>query len=259
MIDYKAMKITCIGEGIFEVMRSTECPNIENRKETEKTPNGEGDIRRKEEYLKTSIHKSREKFRRLTSMNFNKNSTFITLTFAENIQDHAIANHEFKKFIQRLNRKCVKEKFDLKYIATIEYQKRGAIHYHMICNYSLKFIKGATNRMKEDNFAKKTWKNGFCNIKDICGKDVDNVGAYLVKYMTKSDTIQEQKQKYLHSRNLLEPIILDQEETIYWKEELKNHYPKMSATLETEYWGQIQYLQYNFAWEKKGLEELNKL
>jgi len=259
MNDYRTIKIIEIGEGIYEVMKSTKCPNINTRKKVEKTKNGEGDINRLEEYGKTACHMSREKFRRLTSMNFNKTSTFITLTFEENIQSHEIANHEFKKFIQRLSRKCKKLGFDLKYNATIEYQKRGAIHYHMICNYGLEFIEGKTNKLKEVNFAKKTWMNGFCTIKDIQGKDVDNVGAYLVKYMTKTNNIQEQKQKYLHSNNLDKPRILGFEETLIFQYELENHYPKLSSQIDTEYWGQIQYLQYNFKWEEKGLNDLDKI
>lgn len=52
------------------------------------------------------------------------------MTSEENITDIKIANVEFKKFIQRL--KWSRE--DFKYLAVIQFQERGAIHYHMLAN-----------------------------------------------------------------------------------------------------------------------------
>ncbi|GAI10009.1 unnamed protein product, partial [marine sediment metagenome] len=42
-----------------------------------------------------------------------------------------ITNREFKKFIQRLRYQYG----DFKYMAVIEFQDRGAIHYHMISDF----------------------------------------------------------------------------------------------------------------------------
>jgi hypothetical protein len=56
---------------------------------------------------------------------------FTTLTFRENLHNIKEANYEFLKFIKR-----VKYKFgDFKYLAVIEFQDRGAIHYHMISDF----------------------------------------------------------------------------------------------------------------------------
>ena len=70
---------------------------------------------------------------RIVDCNFDNKTKFLTLTFRENIQDITITNKEFKYFIQRLNYYLYQTKVQtLKYIATWEKQKRGAIHYHVI-------------------------------------------------------------------------------------------------------------------------------
>ena len=60
----------------------------------------------------------------------------------------------------------------------------------------------------------KIWENGFVWIKDLLkaknGKPVDNIGAYLVKYMSKNN-IDERlmgKKSYFTSKNLNRPEIL---------------------------------------------------
>ena len=67
-----------------------------------------------------------------------------------------------------------------KYLAVVEFQKRGAIHYHMLSDFG--YI--------EQKELEKIWGNGFVWIRDLLtgnnGKPVDNVGAYLVKYMNKN-------------------------------------------------------------------------
>ena len=70
---------------------------------------------------------------RIVDCNFDDRTKFVTLTFKDNIQDITITNREFKYFIQRLNYYLYHSKTQLlKYIATWEKQKRGAIHYHVI-------------------------------------------------------------------------------------------------------------------------------
>ncbi|WP_236651814.1 rolling circle replication-associated protein [Enterococcus hirae] len=82
---------------------------------------------------------------RLIDMNFDNQTKFLTLTFRENIQDIAYANNKFNKFIKRLNYELYHiKKSKLKYLATWEKQKRGAIHYHIVL-FSFPFI--STNRL----------------------------------------------------------------------------------------------------------------
>ena len=122
---------------------------------------------------------------------------FATLTFKENIEDIKKANYEFLKFIKRM--RCGYG--DFKYLAVIEFQDRGAIHYHMISDFG--YIKHSE--------LEKIWGQGFVWIKDLMkaknGKPCDNVAAYVVKYMNK-DLFEPRlmgQQAYLRSRNLKKP------------------------------------------------------
>ena len=62
----------------------------------------------------------------------------LTLTVAENVSEVPWDNlHRVLQFInQRLKRKGS----DFKYVAVKELQDRGAIHYHILCIYSKKYI-----------------------------------------------------------------------------------------------------------------------
>ena len=58
---------------------------------------------------------------------------FLTLTFKENITDVKKANYMFTKFKQRIDYEITKKKKSyLKYAGIIEFQKRGAVHYHVL-------------------------------------------------------------------------------------------------------------------------------
>ena len=110
------------------------------------------------------------------------------------------ANNEFKKFIQRL-----KYHYGyFKYLAVVEFQKSGAIHYHMLSDFG--YI--------EHSDLEKIWENGFVWINDLLksnnGKPVDNVGAYIVKYMDKDilDARLMGKKAYFTSKNLKKPEII---------------------------------------------------
>lgn len=84
---------------------------------------------RKAERRSQTIRDARNRCRRLALMNFSENDTFMTLTFAENIQDITYADNEFKKFMKRFNYKYKRKS---KFLAVREFQKRGAIHYHLL-------------------------------------------------------------------------------------------------------------------------------
>lgn len=147
----------------------------------------------------------RANIRRLICQNFVSNgSKFLTLTFRDNdefdIKNVKECNKEFKKFIQRLKYYLGKNHPDLKlkYVSVVEFQDkndRGAVHYHMICN--LPFIYSST--------LSDLWENGFVKINRI--DKVDNLGAYVIKYMTK-DNLDERLQgikAYNCSKGLIRP------------------------------------------------------
>jgi len=158
------------------------------------------------------ITRTRNNVRRLAIVNFNKHSRFFTATFGDNIVNMDYANNEFKKFIKRL-----KYHFgNFKYLVVIEFQKRGAIHYHMLSDFGY---------IKHSDLAS-IWGNGFVWIRDLLtannGKPVDNVGAYMVKYMHKNiiDKRLMGKKTYFTSRNLVRP------EVVYENMELEECFEK---------------------------------
>ena len=69
----------------------------------------------------------------MVDVNFNNQTSFLTLTTKENITDRSLFNNLFDKFVTRLNYHVLGTKKRLiKYIAVLEKQKRGAWHVHMM-------------------------------------------------------------------------------------------------------------------------------
>lgn len=180
--------------------------------------------------------RARNELRRLALTNFSNKSKFITLTFKENMTDLAESNKLFKAFIRDLRKK----QSDLKYIAVIEFQKRGAIHYHLLCN--LKYIKAKV--------LEETWGHGFIKINRI--NHVDNIGAYVIKYMTKEDADPRLvgKKMYQTSQKLERPkeLVGKQAEYLYeqmLKEKRKKVYSSSYENKQTT--NKIIYEEYNLA------------
>lgn len=204
----------------------------------------DGEGRDKEHNYRQQQRRRRNTIRQLICTNFDSCSKFVTLTF-DNDRDHdykdvQACNAYFKKFVMRM-----KYRFpEFKYVAVIEFQDkngRGAVHYHMICNLPF---------MKKSELAE-IWAGGFVKINRI--DKVDNVGAYVIKYMT-SDMDDKRlcgENAYLHSRGLEKPV-----EVTTWRESdrecwrelhdaLEKATPSYSAKYESEAAGHIEYLQYN--------------
>lgn len=165
---------------------------------------------RTEKRKQQTLRDGRNLTRRLALMNFGQQDKFITLTFdpkkaksEEHLRDLNYVDSEFKKFIQRFN-----YHFDtkLKYIAVRESHKSGRLHLHMICDWKHDFKSENEIREYERFLGEKVWKHGFVDIKQI--DHVDNVGAYLVKYMTKNLSVElfKGKKVYLCSKGLERPI-----------------------------------------------------
>jgi hypothetical protein len=98
----------------------------------------------------------------------------------------------------------------------------------------------------------KIWGHGFVKINAI--DKVDNVGAYVIKYMTSdmSDIRLQGENGYLRSTGLEMPSELKswrsmtEKDTIYeFAEKIKNISPSYAATFESEKAGKIVYQQYN--------------
>lgn len=212
---------------------------------------------KEQNYQATNKHR-REQILWLALTNFDNRDKFITLTFKDEIRDVKEANRRFKQFVQRMRYKYS----DFKYLAVIEFQDKnrgGVVHYHMLAK--LPFIKA-----KE---IQDIWRNGYIKINAI--EHVDNLGAYVVKYMNKDteDTRLQDIKAYNYSKNLIKPREFkswkpEEMQYIYdMNEMLENEKPVYVATYTSEKCGEVNIKQYNFNQNKefrnnnKSLEEMS--
>jgi len=179
-----------------------------------------------------NVKRTRQRIRRLVNCNSDL-TKFLTLTFASNICDIAQANTFFNQFIKRLSRLYP----NLKYLAIPEYQKRGAVHYHILLNLPFVPVKDLEN----------IWGLGFIFINRI--ENVDNVGAYVCKYLGKEnfDSRFFHKKKFFRSSNLLLPVVVDNFRDVL--SFLSYFSPismlqKFSFSFFTKWLGVVQYNQY---------------
>lgn len=234
------IKAICTGH-IIEIYEYEKLPSVPTRKKTKKKKEDLPDFlqdplleqRKKIDNRKANMYKSRNNLRRLINANFDEHSKFITLTFRENLTDVKKANYEFMKFIQRLRYRYK----GFKYVAVIEFQKRGAVHYHMISD--LPYI--------DNSELREIWGHGYVKINDIT--HVDNVGAYMIKYMIKdiADKRLMGLKSYQTSRGLIRPIELVGDEVDFLVKSLglDNKKTVYSNCYETEHLGLATHKEYN--------------
>jgi hypothetical protein len=187
-----------------------------------------------------SLQRTRTKIRRLINCNEDMNK-FLTLTFADNIIDVKEANYKFTKFVQRLKY----EYPNVKYLAVIERQRNrgrknndlGTIHYHLLSD----FVYTCSDYLAD------IWGHGFIKVNRI--SHVDNVGAYVCKYLNKEvfEGDMKGKKKFFHSLNLAKPV------EIYGDINFNNMFdflalssaePVYKSTFDSKYTGVVNYKQY---------------
>lgn len=209
------------------------------------------EIDRVEERRNQTVRDARNITRRLALKNFSSGDKFITLTFdPKKLKDKKdlffldFVDKEFKKFIQRFNYRF---KTKLKYIAVRETHKSGAFHIHMICDWDKLLIYEDEIREWERILGQEVWKHGFVDIKAI--DHVDNVGAYIIKYMTKDLPVDlySNKKLYLCSKGLERPFVYRgyEAEKIIEAYNLEQKKEVFTNSYESEYLGNITYKEFN--------------
>ena len=146
-----------------------------------------------------SISRARLHIRRLISSNsgqYGCKDLFITFTFAENIVSLKEANACWTAFIKRLKYHL---DFNPAYVAVVEFQRRGAVHYHAVF-FNIPFIENIKESWAE------IWSHGFISIKSV--QKINSIGAYLSKYLQKGvvDARLFNEKCYFTSRGLYKPI-----------------------------------------------------
>lgn len=127
-----------------------------------------------------SLRRTMKNLRYLINNNFTgaQNELFLTLTYAENMQDEKRLYKDVDVFIKRLKRYYAGK--EIKYITVAEPQARGAWHLHILLK-----VKGHRGRLflSNNDVLAPMWGHGFTKIKSL-RRNVDNVGAYLTTYLT---------------------------------------------------------------------------
>jgi hypothetical protein len=153
-----------------------------------------------------SIVRARNNVRRIIESNSNLHKEklkLLTITFKENIQDLNYANIEFTKFIKRLNYLIRENKTArLKYITVVEFQKRGAMHFHTLF-FNLPYY--PIQKIQD------IWEHGNIDIKSI--RKIKNIASYVAKYLQKEIFNNKLcgKKAYFCSRGLKRPIFIRKE------------------------------------------------
>ena len=200
------------------------------------------------ERRKQTMREARNLTRRLALMNFGVGSAFVTLTYPDirhlTADDIDVADDDFKKFMKRLRYKYNK---NFKYLAVREFTKRGRIHFHMLIDFEVAAQDESYVKQLEQLWGTTIWKHGFVDIKVLDG--VDNVGAYLIKYMTKSISLEAFKghKAYLCSKGLDRPLEYrgEEAEAILQAYGLKDKKEVFTNSYISEYLGTISYKEYN--------------
>lgn len=182
-----------------------------------------------------SIIRSKLQCQRIAKANMKEWKSFITLTFGDNITNVKLANKQFQYYRDKVKR----VKKDFKYLCIPEFQKRGAVHYHLLtnipCNSNLipkRILKNLYNPInntwkKLNYYDLKYWNNGFSSAEIITG-EVKKIIGYIAKYMTKNiDNRLFNHHRYFYSQNLQKPkesfINIDKKiEKEYLTKKLKN-------------------------------------
>lgn len=158
---------------------------------------------------------------------------FLTLTYAENMTDLDRAQEDLNRFLTRVRRKYGK----VGYLWVVEFQQRGAVHFHILLDIKPKIPIG---------WLTKAWGHGFIKINAI--DHVDNIGAYIGKYMIKlEDDRLAGRRAYGMARGMKKPEIITgktAEDIANWAEREKI-IPSYSAKYEGEHVGTVTVNQYN--------------
>ncbi|MCX6766811.1 MAG: hypothetical protein NT170_03480 [Candidatus Moranbacteria bacterium] len=232
------------------VYHSDKNNNQENEEKNEKNKSKKENTKKRENTLKSRLlsnWRAKKTLRRIINTNagiYRKPSgkvfppVFLTLTFKDDIRESKKGNPKFTAFLKRLNYHFTgKGKNTLAYSGVIEFQpKSKRVHYHVIF-YNLPYI--------PKKKLEKIWGNGFIKIKKT--DNIQNVGSYVCKYMSKSlgDARLCGQKAYFSSQGLKQPTKIIGENAQIIIGGLKNGLkPVYEKNCENEYIGKFKYSLY---------------
>jgi len=147
-----------------------------------------------------NLHRARARLRRLVAANegaWGQVPKFVTYTFAENVTEYATAVGVWRQYSRRLSTVFGPQK----YLTVVEYQKRGAVHFHTL-HFSLPFVPGIKERLA------RMWGKG--HVKVVAIRHVRSVSNYVSKYIPKEifDSRLVRRKAFFCSRGLVKPTEL---------------------------------------------------
>jgi len=161
-----------------------------------------------------SLRRAQRGFRRLVRANLvgDVPPAFITLTMFQVLPLEASCV-AFTQFIARLRRE---HGTDFRYIAVPEFQKRGAVHFHLLLWGLNEYAKTES----ETRYFARLWLRGFCDCLITDGSP--RLAGYFAKYMSKSlqDVRLGGKKAYLSGRNTLRPVSISASTLAHYKLEV---------------------------------------
>lgn len=192
---------------------------------------------RSHEYKLRNINKARNRIRRLVQANFDLQGKFLTFHFKNtssfDINSLFDCHIRFAQFMRILRSKY----HDFRYVAVPEFQKRGAVHYHLMVDIPYTPWKDLMS----------LWKHGGVFIESI--NNPAAVGAYISKYVGKAlnDERYSGHRCFYSSKNLTQPTVLYGDE--YMAKigliERMGFTPAFVKTYSSDWCGQITYKSYN--------------
>lgn len=175
---------------------STECD--------EPTKRGEGDHERARI---VAARRAKTKVRRLAKML--QADCLLTLTYRECMTDYARVEADFKAFRERL-----RAVGDFHYVATLEVQRRGALHVHIACQQFPAWLQNETGaRVRSWNLIRSMWRrvvgkdNGNVDFTRPRGRNsAHRIASYISKYVSKNlEEARFNKKSYWASRGISKP------------------------------------------------------
>lgn len=148
-----------------------------------------------------NLYRARADIRRVIWCNTTEYTKFVTLTYSETVLDIDVVQYDFKQFIKKLRRRG----YNTPWLYVTEHQKErgqkegnaGCLHIHCLL---------FTNQFIPYSVINECWGKGNTDIHAL--KDIDNLGAYVCKYLTKEEFNLYHKHSYHLSRGLKKPEIL---------------------------------------------------
>jgi|GEM_PF-5764585 len=174
-----------------------------------------------EDRRQSSVHRTKQSifdYCHVNAIAHPQQTYFLTLTYADNMQDIKKAKKDFRNFVNKYKQTTG---VSMAYIGVIEFQERGAIHFHIVIFNSEFIFKNKDAVTNWDLSPYKTtwsdlWGKGFVNIKKVNNTQADKKGnkhssgvaRYLTKYITKNmnDPRLKGHQFHIRSRNLYKPF-----------------------------------------------------